>query len=219
CGLWLTASELRTHAHLELPRESRREKPLHRRAGRERVLGEGPEARVTPVQHIAHRAAHLEPLPLEGERRVGRRVVGEPARRVRLVAPEPLAAHVAPVDAEPQRRTGRAADDKRHRNPRIRPVIGNKRKRVAGDDDLPCWVARSGEVYGAVECRRGISVIRVRPQPPPPPPPPPPPLPAAPPLSPPPPPRPARPPPLPGGCPPEGPHGGEKVSPGARSQP
>src|SRR5205809_765611 len=125
-------------------------------------------------------SGHLQPLPLEGGRRVGRRVVGEPARRVRLVAPEPLAAHVAPVDAEPQRRTGRAADDKRHRNPRIRPVIGNKRKRVAGDDDLPCWVARSGEVYGAVECRRGISVIRVRPQPPPPPAPPPPPPPAGP---------------------------------------
>src|SRR2546429_3345453 len=66
-------SELRTHAQLQMPRQSRREKPLHRRPRRERILRKRPEARVAPIEHVAHHAAQLEPLPLHQERRIGLR--------------------------------------------------------------------------------------------------------------------------------------------------
>src|SRR5438477_479767 len=75
-------SELRTHAQLHMPRQPRREKPLHRRPRRERILRERPEARVPPIEEVAHHAAKLEPLPLHQERRVGPMFWKYPAVRV-----------------------------------------------------------------------------------------------------------------------------------------
>src|SRR5256885_5237243 len=155
-------SKIRTHTQLHVPRQPGREKPLHRRPRRERILRERPEARVPPIEEVAHHAAQLEPLPLHQERRIGRRVVREAARRVRFVAPEPLATHVARVETDPQRQPRGVGRDHGHRDPRVGTAVGHERQHIAREYGLAGRVTRCREPRRAAERRGGIPIVRVQ---------------------------------------------------------
>src|SRR5256886_1148891 len=144
--------EVCIHAHLHMARQARREPTLDRRAWRRGILCEGAEVEEAPVEHVPHRTAQLQVTPGERERQIGDGIVGQSARDVRLVAPQPLPPDVAGVHPGKERYTGpgRPGMEDRHRQPGVHTVPRHHRELVSRRHGL------TGRVAGGGERRRGL---------------------------------------------------------------
>src|SRR6185312_16213432 len=161
----LTTLEVAAHAHLHMPRQSRREPALDRRARYRRIFGEGPEGEDASVEQVPYRAAQLEIAPRQRDRQVGDDVVGQLARDVLLVAAQPLPPYVAGVQPnhECHTRLGRLRTKDRDREPGVHAVARHQRELVARRHRFAGRVARGREGRGRFEGGPGVAVVGVRP--------------------------------------------------------